>query len=611
MLGISNVAYVAWYRFTLKSGLRKYWFKQQRFADTAFYYTKTDRKIDYPEDWKKQLLHDADKIKKGQIRYYAYQWKEVGNPPNWFLNPFNDKNYTDKQNHWTVLPDFHPEVGDIKNLWEASRFEWVVTLGRAYAVSGNINYLNTLNTWLQDWVEKNPLNTGPNWKCGQEESIRVFNLLNTAFVLNQWATPTNSLAELIYLHLKRISGNILYAIAQDNNHGTSEAAALFIGGNWLEKYALEKYPDAIKLGRKGRYWLENRVKKLIASDGSFSQHSVNYHRVLLDTLCFSEHWRQTLEANAFSAAFYNRAKAATQWLYYLMDEKSGNAPNLGANDGAMFLNLHSCPFRDFRPSIQLSQTLFFNSLAFGEGSWNEPLFWFKTNTGSLKIEPFPKRSKLLDKGYLVIRSTNSWALVRVPNFRFRPSHNDAFHFDLFYKGLNIFLDAGTFSYNPPESFLSKPLKSVVFHNTASFDDEEQMPVIGRFLLGNWLKPNQLSEIQCSNGNNISWQGSYKDQHNNLHKRKITVENDTWLIEDELEGSFNTARIIFNVINDNYEVASQAFISSWGKVFVENFIKLEVAESIHAPHYHDMEASKRLIIHVEKNTVVRTKISFNS
>ena len=39
--------------------------------------------------------------------------------------------------------------------------------------------------------------------------------------------------ELVYIHLKRIESTISYAIAQDNNHGTSEAAALFIGGSWL------------------------------------------------------------------------------------------------------------------------------------------------------------------------------------------------------------------------------------------------------------------------------------------------------------------------------------------------------------------------------------------
>ena len=43
------------------------------------------------------------------------------------------------------------------------------------------------------------------------------------------------LVQIVRQHLARINANIRYAIAQRNNHATSEAAALFIGGNWLLK----------------------------------------------------------------------------------------------------------------------------------------------------------------------------------------------------------------------------------------------------------------------------------------------------------------------------------------------------------------------------------------
>ncbi len=105
-------------------------------------------------------------------------------------------------------------------------------------------------------------------------------------ILKQTERPTQSLTDLIYFHLERINNNILYAIAQDNNHGTSEAAGLFIGGIFLSKFNFKKYPKTGKYAKNGRYWLEKRVSKLIEADGSFSQHSVTYHRVMLDTLCF-------------------------------------------------------------------------------------------------------------------------------------------------------------------------------------------------------------------------------------------------------------------------------------------------------------------------------------
>ena len=75
-------------------------------------------------------------------------------------------------------------------------------------------------------------------------------------------------------HLRRIAPTIRYAIAQDNNHGTSEAAALFIGGTWL---ALLGEPAGRRWAVRGRRWLEDRAGRLIGVDGSFSQYSLNYH----------------------------------------------------------------------------------------------------------------------------------------------------------------------------------------------------------------------------------------------------------------------------------------------------------------------------------------------
>ena len=56
----------------------------------------------------------------------------------------------------------------------------------------------------------------------------------------------------------------------------------------------------------GRGWLENRAKKLIGKDGSFSQYSLNYHRMLLDTLSIAEVWRQRSETPSFSLIFYSQ-----------------------------------------------------------------------------------------------------------------------------------------------------------------------------------------------------------------------------------------------------------------------------------------------------------------
>src|SRR5207237_687517 len=158
----------------------------------------------------------------------------------------------------------------------ASRLDWAVSFAQQ-AAAGSGPALGRLNAWLADWTEHNPAYKGHNWKCAQEVSFRVMHLALASLVLGQTATPPAALVDLLVMHLARIEPTIAYARAQQNNHGTSESAALFIGGSWLARMGR---PQGARWAEQGRRLLEDRVARLIAADGSFSQHSVNYHRLM-------------------------------------------------------------------------------------------------------------------------------------------------------------------------------------------------------------------------------------------------------------------------------------------------------------------------------------------
>ena len=145
------------------------------------------------------------------------------------------------------------------------------------------------------------------------------------------------------LHLQRISPTISYAIGQQNNHGTSEAAALYIGGNFLTDYD----PRAKKWEQEGKQWLEERAETLIQSDGSFSQYSVTYHRFMLETYSLVEAWRCYRGLSGFSQLVNKRLAAATKWLWAFTDKETGDAPNFGANDGARLLQLADMDYEIF------------------------------------------------------------------------------------------------------------------------------------------------------------------------------------------------------------------------------------------------------------------------
>ncbi len=486
----------------------------------------------YIADIRQKILRRANRLLEGEFYYFSNLLASPGSPPDWFLDPFSKKRmFSDR--HWSKLSEFRG--GDIKILWETSRLEWAPLLAQAWRIDGDDRYLDTLNTWLLDWVKCNPVNSGPNWQCGQEASIRIINLLLTARLLDTQRQPLLGLVDLIAVHCRRILKTILYAVAQNNNHGTSEAAALFIGGAWLASCA----GDAIlrKKARRwcdiGRHWLEDRITKLVEEDGSFSQYSVNYHRVLIDTLCQVELWRQELEQPPFSDRYLSRCCAAVNWLAEVTDPETGDAPNIGANDGARLYNLASAPYRNFCPSVQLGSVLFRNSRVYDGGICDEPLMWLGIRDFKMNMVKPEGNILFPDGGYAVLRCGEARGFVRFANFRFRPSHADCLHFDFWYKEENILRDGGTFSYNTnPEWF--DYFTGTESHNTVQFDGRNQMPRLSRFLFGDWLKMTGASEL--SNKNCITcWSGAYRDRQGCHHRRIVETREKKWRIIDEICG----------------------------------------------------------------------------
>lgn len=455
-------------------------------------------------------------------------------PPNWFANPFTGRRVTQPERAWWQIPDFDPAVGDIKLVWELSRMDWVLAFTQ-HARNGDEETLNRLNVWLADWCTHNPPYRGPNWKCGQEASIRVMHLVMAAMILGQVQQPTPGLRDLVQLHLRRIAPTVQYAMAQDNNHGTSEAAALFIGGSWLAALGVV---EGAQWAHTGRRWLENRAARLIGSQGSFSQYSLNYHRVMLDTFCMAEVWRKHLGLPAFSALWQTRASAAAQWLHHMVNPMNGDGPNVGANDGARLLQLTDTNYRDYRPSVQLAMALFADQRAYpADGPWSHSLRWLGIPVSQAAAVK-PGNSVADDGGFAMLRRGAAMVMLRYPRFKFRPSQADALHLDLWLGGDNLLRDAGSYSYNTEPKWLNY-FGGTVSHNTVQFDDRDQMPRLSRFLFADWLKTSFLEPL-TEDAQTTRFGAGYRDPERASHQRRVSLADSYLRVMDEVAGFRNCA-----------------------------------------------------------------------
>lgn len=588
-LGLTNLARVATYRLGVKSGMNPVTRLEATLPSGTFF-----ADTDLPAD-----AGLSERLSLKAFGYIPYHLEE--NKPNWFYSPLTQKVFKDVETVWYKIPDFDDSIGDIKGVWEASRFDWLIKFVEYEHHYQDGRGLVTLDSWLNDWCEKNPAYLGPNWKCGQEASIRVMHLVTALIGLGKLHSINDNLLSLIEIHLKRIAPTLSYAIAQDNNHGTSEAVALYIGGAVLnETKPSKRYLDWQHLGEK---WLSNRANKLIMKDGGFSQYSVNYHRVMLDSYCLAEIVRCQLQLPALPKKVYQRLSKATDWLYVLVQD-NGDAPNLGANDGAKLLPIGQSDYRDFRPTVQLASTLFNrHSYYQTSASYDEGLNFFGIDKLNNKRVALPNKSQLFASSGIMTRgSQNFFICFKIPKFKFRPSQCDALHVDLWFKGDNVLRDGGTFSYNTTTDDLDY-YSGVESHNTVQFDNHLQMPRLSRFLFASWLKPLTMKYRK----NTLS--SSYKDEWSCQHSRAIKVQKQQIVVTDEIQGFKDHAVLRWRLMPDQWVLKGD--ILSNGKMTLEihskSALKIRMVEGRESRYYYQETSVPVLEVTVIEPTTIHTTI----
>lgn len=479
-------------------------------------------------------IRAADGILKGQFPFFGYNI-ELGFPPQWQFHPVTRA--AAPSGHWSELNEFG--FGDIKLWWEASRFSWAYALSRAYVRSQNEIYAEAFWQLFESWVQENPPNFGVNWKCGQEASLRVMAICFSLYALRESSASTPArLAQLLIvlsMHARRIDAYIDYAISQKNNHGLSEATGL-----WTIGTLFPELNDADRWKARGKAILESEVRRQVYGDGSYVQHSTNYHRVMLQTLAWAIRLGEANQ-NALASDIYDRFRKGVEFLSSLTDSESGSAPNYGANDGAHVLPLSDCTFPDMRPVLQTCNWIANGKRLYPRGPWDEETAWLNGPESPAECPDLESRKggdlAATIGGYYTLHSDTSWSMVRAAHYVDRPSHADQLHLDLWWRGENILCDSGTYSYN--ESFpFDHGYGRTRYHNTATVDDADQMSRLGRFLWADWADIHVTPYlIPSSNARVIEAEHTGYAKIGVIHRRAIArLDDDTWIVVDDLLGT---------------------------------------------------------------------------
>ncbi len=528
-LGIQPVALNALYRFGLASGhYRRLTARPPEAGDWSLQAVlplpgREDLSALLGRAGKSALLKEADEVAGGKVRLFG------GEPVPLQLAPQGPLQ------HWTAyergqarIPESGAGNPDVKFVWEPARFGWAFTLGRAYRVSGDEKYALAFWQGLETFLDANPPYLGPHWMSAQEVAIRLmaFVWASQVFADARASTPGRQkrLAEAVAAHAARIPITLVYARSQNNNHLLSEAAGLFTAG-----LALPGHPQAARWRLLGWKWFNAGLQSQIDGYGEYTQHSANYHRLMLQLAL----WVNALHQIAGTGRYFPHATAgalarAVHWLLALLDPAEGRVPNLGANDGAYIFPMTIAPFADYRPVLYAAARAFLD-YDLPHGPWDELSLW-----SGVPLEK-PKYMQLPRYVGDHIYGVDSWAYFRTAQFNSRPSHADQLHVDLWWRGLNVARDAGTYLYNAPPPW-DNPLVTAFVHNTVTLDGRDQMTRAGRFLYLDWFNAYRKGRIeadanvlQCLSARHYGYM-----RHGVRHTRNVTAFADgRWQVADEM------------------------------------------------------------------------------
>ena len=499
------------------------------------------------EEDKKKLIEAADKTCEGVITGFSSIELNFGNPIDWQLNPLTGKR-CDEHAKWYRIPDFDSERGDIKVIWEASRFSFFITLARAYLLTDDEKYYEAYRTQLHDWLKNNEYGYGANFKCSQECSLRMINALLAYSIFNKCdiVVPVNEgdMKYLIDRCYKKVLSNFFYAYkCIKNNHTISELMGMIVGA-WC-------CGDESRLDKAYRL-LDEVIDEQFTDDGGYRQLSFNYQRLALQDieviLSIEDKTGKSLNEKS-----KRKIKKAAELMYQCQDE-TGDMPNYGSNDGALIFPVTSCGYRDFRSVINTTYALITGKQLYKNGNHQEELIWF---SGDKSIDRYPYESvervskQYPSAGLFTLRGNNSWAMIVASDYHSRPAHMDQLHFDLWVNGINIFCDAGTYSY---ASAIGRKMTKNESHNTALVEAVPQMNVYGPFMILDWTKR------KLGNTEQTIFEAEIRAKTGYTHNRIVVLDNCTYTISDNVD---RDAYILFHTPCD-VEISNDTAILSYNK-----------------------------------------------
>ncbi|MCX4977612.1 alginate lyase family protein [Streptomyces sp. NBC_00620] len=509
-----------------------------------------------PPDAAKRLIAEADRLMYGHVEYFGVVRDDLTDP-DWWYDP-----KTGRRAPWGYAFDVpyrnEDAVGDIKQIWELSRHQYLTVLAAAYAITGNERYAERVAEHLRSWWAANPPLRGVHWISGIELGIRLLSWVWIRRLLDGWPGTAglfedNTVALNQIWHHQRWLAAFPSRGSSANNHIIAEAAGQFAGA-----CAFDWFPSSARWRADALRSLERQLRGNTFASGLNRELATEYHGLVLELGLAA-----VAEADAADVPVPASIRLVllrmTDALAAVVDSRLRPPRQGDADDG------HGLVV-DGAGTERWASLLATGDAVFGR------LAWWPTVTGTdvrtpllaALIRPYAKDGTVTrpssrpahfaDAGLTILRGPGEiWARCDGGPHGFLSiaahAHADALSVEVRHDGVDVLADPGTYCYHGQPGW-RQYFRSTLGHNTLQLDGSDQSVSGGPFLWTRQARTRVLAvdTSDASDGGTARWSAEHDGYQRSVHRRRVelTAASQELRVVDEVRGPRRAVQLAFHL-----------------------------------------------------------------
>ncbi|MFB7334411.1 alginate lyase family protein [Streptomyces adustus] len=513
-----------------------------------------------PPDAAKRLVAEADRLLDGHVEYFGVPRDDLADP-NWWYDP-----KTGRRAPWGYAFDVpyrdEDAVGDIKQIWELSRHQYLTVLAAAYALTEDERYAERVAAHLRSWWAANAPLRGVHWTSGIELGIRLLSWVWIRRLLDGWPGVTalfedNPVALRQIWHHQRWLAAFPSRGSSANNHVIAETA-----GQFAAACAFDWFPESARWRAEALRSLDRQLKANTFGSGLNRELATEYHGLVLELGLAA-----LAEADAAGVPVPATVRLVllrmTDALAAVVDNRL-RPPRQGDSDDGHGLVV------DGAGTDRWGSLLATGDAVFGRLDWwpevtgtdvRTPLLaalvrpYAKDGGAPAVTRPASRPAHFSDAGMTILRGPEHiWARCDGGPHGFLSiaahAHADALSVEVRQDGVDVLADPGTYCYHGQPEW-RRYFRSTIGHNTLELDGADQSASGGPFLWTRHARSRVLAADPsgASAGGTARWCAEHDGYQQAVHRRQVELSaaSQELTVVDEVRGDRPAAvRLAFHL-----------------------------------------------------------------